>query len=76
MTFEKDDRATLIRRHANHMKHYHANDENMHGPGFGEVDFAPIFEALKDINFGGYVSVGFLTSSRVPRPSREKASNT
>lgn len=57
MTFEKDDRATLIRRHAGHMKHYHANDENLNGPGFGDVDFAPIFAALKEIQFGGYVSV-------------------
>lgn len=57
MTFEQDDRATLIRRHADKLRHYHANDENMHGPGFGDVQFGPIFEALKAIQFGGYVSV-------------------
>jgi sugar phosphate isomerase/epimerase len=57
MTFEDDDRATLIRRYADKMKHYHANDENLNGPGFGDVDFAPIFEALNDIDYGGYVSV-------------------
>ena len=57
MTFEEDDRATLIRRYADKMKHYHANDENLNGPGFGDVDFAPIFEALKDIDYQGYVSV-------------------
>tara|TARA_R110001592_G_scaffold35492_7_gene120703 strand:- start:563 stop:1375 length:813 start_codon:yes stop_codon:yes gene_type:complete len=57
MTFEEDDRATLIRRYADKMKHYHANDENLNGPGFGDVDFAPIFGALKEIDFQGYVSV-------------------
>lgn len=57
MAFEKDDRATLIRRYADKLKHYHANDENLNGPGFGDVDFAPIFEALKDIDFQDYVSV-------------------
>lgn len=57
MAFEEDDRATLIRRYADKLKHYHANDENLHGPGFGDVDFAPIFAALKDIDYRGYVSV-------------------
>jgi len=57
MTFEKDDRATLIRRYADKMKHYHANDENLNGPGFGDVDFEPIFGALKEVDFQGYVSV-------------------
>jgi sugar phosphate isomerase/epimerase len=57
MAFEDDDRATLIRRHADKLRHYHANDENLNGPGFGEVDFKPIFGALKDIDFQGYVSV-------------------
>ena len=57
MAFEQDDRATLIRRYADKMKHYHANDENLNGPGFGDVDFAPIFSALKEIQYTGYVSV-------------------
>ena len=57
MTFEKDDRATLIKRYADKMRHYHANDENLNGPGFGDVDFAPIFAALKEIDFQHYVSV-------------------
>jgi sugar phosphate isomerase/epimerase len=57
MTFEEKSRAELIREYARYMKHYHANDENMEGPGFGEVDFAPIFDALKEIAFEGYVSV-------------------
>ncbi len=57
MTPEQDDRPVLIRRHANNMAHFHANDANLEGPGFGEVDFGPIFEALKEINYQHYVSV-------------------
>ncbi|MBI2424448.1 MAG: sugar phosphate isomerase/epimerase [Candidatus Hydrogenedentes bacterium] len=57
MAFEEEGRPALIRKYASYMKHYHANDENLHGPGFGDVDFAPIFAALKEVDFGGYVSV-------------------
>jgi len=57
MTFEEESRADLIRKFAPWMKHYHANDENLNGPGAGEVDFAPIFDALRAVDFQGYVSV-------------------
>jgi sugar phosphate isomerase/epimerase len=57
MTFEQRSRAELIRAYAPYLRHYHANDENLNGPGWGDVDFAPIFEALRAIDFGGYVSV-------------------
>jgi len=57
MTFELDSRAALIKKYAHYLKHFHANDENLHGPGFGDVDFAPIFEALKSIGYEDYVSV-------------------
>lgn len=57
MELEKEDRATLIRKCAKYLKHYHANDPNLNGPGWGDVEFGPIFEALKDIGYDGYVSV-------------------
>lgn len=46
-----------IRAHAKEMAHFHANDANKLGPGFGEIDFVPIFQALKDVNYDGWVSV-------------------
>jgi sugar phosphate isomerase/epimerase len=47
----------LIRRHANRTRHFHANDPNRRGPGFGETDFVPIFRALRESRYAGWVSV-------------------
>lgn len=46
-----------IRQHAPWMVHFHANDPNRQGPGMGDVDFAPIFQALLDVGYDGWVSV-------------------
>lgn len=47
----------LIHRHARYCGHFHANDSNKLGPGMGETDFTPIFRALKETNYQGWVSV-------------------
>ena len=47
----------IIHASARHLEHFHANDENLQGPGFGAVDFLPIFRALDDIRYAGWVSV-------------------
>jgi sugar phosphate isomerase/epimerase len=49
--------ADLIRRYAKWTRHFHANDANLRGPGFGAVDFKPIFQALGDVNYDGWISV-------------------
>ena len=47
----------IIRDSWPHFAHFHANDKNLKGPGFGEVDFKPIAAALKDVGYDGFVSV-------------------
>ena len=47
----------LIRRHGRHAGHFHANDANRRGPGFGDIDFVPIFQALQDAGYDRWVSV-------------------
>ena len=47
----------LIRRYLQRMVHFHANDPNKRGPGFGRTDFVPIFRALNDSGYPGWVSV-------------------
>jgi len=47
----------IIRETWPHFAHFHANDPNMKGPGFGATDFRPIAAALKEVGYNGFVSV-------------------
>ena len=47
----------IIRESRTRFAHFHANDKNLKGPGFGDVDFKPIAAALKETGYDGYVSV-------------------
>ena len=57
MSSEPEDVPTIIRKHADWLIHFHANDPNRRGPGMGDVDFAPILAALQEVNYMGWVSV-------------------
>ena len=57
MSAEPHPTPDVIRANADRLKHFHANDPNKRGPGFGDTDFKPIFQALKDIHYDGWVSV-------------------
>ncbi|HEX5106220.1 MAG TPA: sugar phosphate isomerase/epimerase family protein [Pirellulaceae bacterium] len=47
----------ILREQAKLLAHFHANDPNMRGPGMGDLDFVPIFRALAEIDYRGWVSV-------------------
>lgn len=47
----------IIVENADLLAHFHANDPNLLGPGMGTVAFEPIFAALRNIGYGGWVSV-------------------
>ncbi len=57
MSDEQTPIPDLIRQYKDVVAHFHANDLNLRGPGMGDVDFLPIFQALKDTNYTGWVSV-------------------
>lgn len=47
----------IIESSRGYLAHFHANDANRKGPGFGETDFVPIFRSLKETGYEGYVSI-------------------
>lgn len=47
----------IIRESRGEFAYFHANDKNLKGPGFGDVDFVPIAAALRETGYDGYVSV-------------------
>ena len=57
MCSEKCSIPELIRAHREHLIYFHLNDPNLQGPGFGDLDFVPIVEALYEIGYEGWASV-------------------
>ena len=57
MSSESSPVTDLIRQYGPIAHHFHANDVNRRGPGFGDVDFVPIFQALKESGYKRWVSV-------------------
>ncbi|MCB1231548.1 MAG: sugar phosphate isomerase/epimerase [Verrucomicrobiae bacterium] len=57
MSTESKAIADIIRDSRDWIAHFHANDPNLLGPGMGDIEFEPIFGALKEIDYDGWVSV-------------------
>lgn len=47
----------IIKENQEYLAYFHANDLNLRGPGFGDVDFVPIAHTLKKVGYDGIVSV-------------------
>jgi sugar phosphate isomerase/epimerase len=57
MNIEEDDLGESIRRTDGHLAHVHLADSNRAHPGAGHTDFAPVFDALREIGFDGYLAM-------------------
>ena len=57
MNIEEDDPGEAIRRADGYLAHVHLADSNRAHPGAGHTDFAPIFGALGDVGFDGYLAM-------------------
>lgn len=53
---EETDTAAALRTAGKHIGHVHFVDSNRRPAGCGEIDYAPIMAALRDINYQGYLS--------------------
>jgi sugar phosphate isomerase/epimerase len=63
----------IIRASWPHFAYFHANDRNLKGPGFGDVDFRPIAAALKEVGYDGFVSVEVFNFDQGPETIAAKS---
>jgi len=73
MSHEECDIPAAIRATKEYLRHFHANDPCQRGPGWGDVDFAPILRALLDIEYDGYLSVEVFDFTLDPVEHAEKS---
>jgi sugar phosphate isomerase/epimerase len=66
MSHEAKPVPQIIRESRGEFAYVHANDRNLKGPGFGDVDFKPIAAALKEVGYEGTVSVEVFTFDEGP----------
>ena len=67
MNIEEKDPVESIMKSKKWLKHFHVADSNRWAPGFGHIDFKAIFQALKDINYKGFITV-----ESIPKPENAK----
>lgn len=47
----------ILRKYKDLTVHVQVNDSNAQGPGFGDLDFVPILQELRDLKYQGWISV-------------------
>lgn len=66
MNIEEADMAGSLRKYAEQLVHMHFADSNRAAPGQGHIDFVPIVQALKEINYDGYIVFELLPAGGDP----------
>lgn len=73
MSSEEKPIPQIIRESWPHFAYFHANDKNLKGPGFGDVDFRPILRTLGEAGYEGYVSVEVFNFDEGPQVIAEQS---
>ena len=66
MNIDEANIADAFRLVGKNLNHVHLADSNRAAPGTGHTDFLPILQALKDIDYQGYLSFELLPASADP----------
>ncbi len=65
---ETDPWPELVRAHARHTRHVHANEMDGGFPGTGTSDFAPAIQALRETGYDAWVSMEIFSVPADPAP--------
>ncbi|MGZ8920583.1 MAG: sugar phosphate isomerase/epimerase family protein [Limisphaerales bacterium] len=76
MSSESKPITDIIRESWPHFAYFHANDKNLKGPGFGEIDFKPLAATLREVGYNGYVSVEVFKFEEGPQVIAEQSLKT
>ncbi|MDG0808189.1 sugar phosphate isomerase/epimerase family protein [Cohnella rhizosphaerae] len=66
MNIEETNNADAIRASGSALIHIHLADSNRAAPGIGHTDFRPVLQALKDIDYQGYLTFEILPAAADP----------
>jgi len=66
MNIEEDSISEAFRKAGPYLTHVHFADSNRASPGKGHMEFKPILQALKDIDYKGYIAFELLPASADP----------
>ncbi|MFH1005887.1 MAG: sugar phosphate isomerase/epimerase family protein [Candidatus Latescibacterota bacterium] len=70
---ERETIPEVIFRVKDHLRHFHANDANGLGPGFGKVDYGPIAASLEEAGYQGFASVEVFDFTPGPKEIASKS---
>ncbi|MFY4776318.1 TIM barrel protein [Metabacillus sp. RGM 3146] len=72
MNLEEISISDSLNKAGSHLLNIHLADSNRAAPGAGHLDFVPVIQALKDIDYQGYISYELLPAAADPFGVLEK----